>query len=108
MERISIDDFKKLDLRVAEILEVERVPRSDKLYKLRIDLGTELREIVSGIADFYSPEELKGKKIIVLANLEPKVIRGVRSDGMLLAAEKEGKLALLTVDRDIENGTPIH
>jgi len=108
MERISIDDFKKLDLRVAEILEVERVPGSDKLYKLRIDLGTELREIVSGIADFYSPEELKGKKIIVLANLEPKVIRGVRSDGMLLAAEKEGKLALLTVDRDIENGTPIH
>ncbi len=108
MGRISIDDFKKLDLRVAEILEVERVPGTDKLYKLKIDLGNEQREIVSGIADYYSPEELKGKKIVVLANLEPKVIRGVKSDGMLLAAEKEGKLALLTVDREIENGTPIH
>ncbi len=101
--RISYDDFAKLDLRVAKILDAEPVEGSDRLLKLKIRVGSEERQLVAGIAQHYAPDELLGKKIIVIANLEPRKIRGVESQGMLLAAseEKDGKLVklcLATVD----------
>lgn len=102
---ISIDDFKKIDLRVAEILSAERVAGADKLLKLQLKVGEETRQIVSGIAQHYSPEDLPGKKIILVANLKPAKIRGIESYGMLLAASNEEGLTLLTVDRDIASGS---
>jgi len=106
-EVVTIDDFAKLDMRVAEIKSAERVPNTERLLKLKIDVGGETREIVAGIAEHYACEELVGKKIIVLTNLEPRTIRGVKSNGMLLAAQHNGKLSLLTVDREIENGAKV-
>ncbi|HHV78591.1 MAG TPA: methionine--tRNA ligase [Firmicutes bacterium] len=106
-ELITIEDFKKLELKVAKILEAEKVKGADKLLKLEIDLGGERRQIVSGIAKHYSPEELIGKNIVVLANLQPARIRGVESCGMLLAASSGEKLALVTTDGDIEPGSRI-
>ena len=107
---VSIDDFRKLELRVALVTAVEPVPKADKLYKMSLDLGYEKREIVSGIREFYPPEDLVGKRIVVICNLKPAKLRGVMSCGMLLAAERfDGKnLALLTVDRDMELGARIH
>ncbi len=102
---ISYEEFSKLDLRVAEILEVNDHPNADKLYVLKIDLGDEQRTLVAGLRAFYSKDELLNKKVIVLTNLEPKPFRGIESQGMLLAAEKDGKVKFLTVD--IENGAKI-
>jgi len=101
--RITYDDFAKLDLRVAKILDAVPVEGSDKLLKLKIRVGTEERQLVAGIAQHYAPDKILGKKIIIIANLEPRKIRGVESNGMLLAAAKEddGKLVglcLATVD----------
>jgi methionyl-tRNA synthetase len=98
-EEISIDDFRKVELRVAKVISVDVVPKADKLYKIHLDLGYERRTIVSGIREEYAPEELEGMKIIVICNLKPATIRGVESKGMLLAAETPGEdgLALLTV-----------
>jgi methionyl-tRNA synthetase len=108
-EEISIDEFKKVELRVARILSVAPVPGTDKLYKIEVDLGYEKRTIVSGIREHYPPEELAGKVIIVVCNLKPAKLRGIESKGMLLAAEgHDGGLALLTVDRDIPLGSRIH
>ncbi|MDN5318574.1 MAG: methionyl-tRNA synthetase [Thermovirga sp.] len=109
-EQITIDDFRKVELRVAKIISVEPVPKADKLYKLDLDLGYERRTIVSGIREFYTEEELLGKKIIVICNLKPAKLRGVESNGMLLAAETpDGKeIALLTVDGDIRLGARVH
>ena len=109
MELISYADFAKLDLRTARILSAERVPGTDKLLKLFVKMGVEERTIASGIADFYSPEELVGKTIVVIANLERKKIRGVESQGMLLAAvnEEDGGVVLLTLDKPIEDGVKI-
>jgi methionyl-tRNA synthetase len=84
-DRISIDDFAKVELKTAKVLEVEKVEGADKLLRLQIKVGEENRQIVAGIAEHYSPEELVGKKIVVVANLKPAVIRGVESNGMLLA-----------------------
>jgi methionyl-tRNA synthetase len=95
---ISFTDFEKVELRTAKILTAERVPEADRLLKLRIDLGTEQRQIVAGIAEHYTPEDLPGKTIVVVANLEPATIRGLESQGMLLAAKKGKKLRLITVD----------
>jgi methionyl-tRNA synthetase len=109
-EEIAIDDFRRLELRVARVLRVEPVPKADKLYKLELDLGYERRTIVSGIREFRTPEELEGRSIIVICNLKPAKLRGVTSNGMLLAAETaDGKeLALLTVDSDIVPGSRVH
>ncbi|MDD3614421.1 MAG: methionine--tRNA ligase subunit beta [Candidatus Pacebacteria bacterium] len=105
METVSLDYFKKLDLRVAEILEAERVPETDKLLKLKINLGDETREIVSGIGAQYKPEDLIGKQIVVLANLEPKIFKGIESQGMLLAAVNEtGEIALLKPNKKMKPG----
>lgn len=105
--RIPYADFEKLDLRVAEVLDVKPHPNADKLYVLDIDVGGEKRQIVAGVRQYYKPEELKGKKIILVANLEPTKLRGVESNGMLLAAGGENKLALLTVDRDLDSGSVV-
>lgn len=90
-----IDDFEKLDLRVVKVLECEKVPKTDKLLKFKLQLGTEERTVLSSIAQFYAPEELIGKQLILIANLKPAVIRGIESKGMLLSAEKDGKLQLV-------------
>ncbi|MCP2519625.1 methionine--tRNA ligase [Candidatus Aminicenantes bacterium AC-708-M15] len=107
MEQITFDEFKKMDLRVAEILKAERVEGTEKLLKLEIDIGTEKRQIVAGVADVYPPEKLIGKKIIVVANLKPAVIRGVESQGMLLAADLEGKPIIPFFEEDVPPGTKV-
>lgn len=105
---ITIQDFKKIEMRVAKILKAEKVEKADKLLRLEIDLGGEQRQIVAGIAQFYTPESLTGKNIIVVANLQPAKIRGLESQGMLLAAEDDdGNLSLVTVDKDIPPGSKI-
>ncbi len=108
MENINFDYFKKMDLRVAQIKECEEVPGADRLYKLTIDVGEE-RQIVAGIKAYYTKEELVGKKIIIVANLEPRTLRGITSHGMLLAASSEDKssVVLLTPDKDIANGAAV-
>jgi len=108
--KISIDDFKKVDMRVGKILSVEKIPNRDKLYKLQVDIGEEKpRQIITGLVPYYSTDELLGKQIIVLANLEPVKFAGEISEGMLLAAESENhsKCVILTVDKEIEVGTRI-
>lgn len=107
VNQISIDEFRKLDIRVAEVLEARRVPNTDKLIEATIDLGGEVRTIITGLIPQYQPEELVGKRIIVLANLEPRRVRGVESHGMLLAAEWEGQVALLTVEKNAPRGARI-
>ncbi|MHA1284721.1 MAG: methionine--tRNA ligase [Promethearchaeota archaeon] len=106
-EYISYDYFKKLDIRVALVENVEKVPKADKLYKLTIDVGDDKRTIVAGLAEYYKPKELKGKKIIILANLEPRKLRGILSNGMLLAAEDDKTVSVLTIDKDVKPGSKI-
>jgi methionyl-tRNA synthetase len=84
--QITIDDFAKIELRVAEIKVAERIPKSDKLLRLEVDLGTETRQILAGIAEHYAPETLIGRRVIIVANLAPRKMRGLESQGMLLAA----------------------
>lgn len=104
---ITIDDFMKIDLRVATVTACETVPKADKLLKLQVDLGYEQRQVVSGIAKFYSPDELIGQKVIVVANLKPVKLRGELSQGMILAGEKDGILKLASVDSKLENGAKV-
>jgi methionyl-tRNA synthetase len=105
---ITYDEFRKTELRVALVEEAEPVPGTSKLLKLTIKVGGEKRQIVSGIAEMYTPEQLKGKKVVIVANLEPRTIRGVESQGMVLTAEgPDKKFALLSLDRDVEDGSEI-
>ena len=104
---IAIDDFAKIDLRVAKVVACERVPKSDKLLKLTLDVGAEPRTVVSGIAAAYQPEQMVGRTVIYLANLKPAKIRGVLSQGMILAAGDAEVLALSALDRDAPPGTRI-
>lgn len=105
---ITIDDFAKLDLRVARVIAAEKVANSDRLLKLQLKVGNETRQVVSGIAEHYSAEELVGKDLILVANLKPVKLRGNLSQGMILAASNEdGKLSLVTVDREIEPGSTV-
>ena len=106
-ETITFKDFQRMDLRVAEVIRAERVEGADKLLQLQVDLGDEMRTIVAGIAQEYAPEDLIGRKIVVIANLEPARIRGIESKGMLLAAGGEAVLALVTLDRDAPAGTVV-
>lgn len=109
METIPFADFSKLQLKVAKIISAEKVEGSDKLLKLRVQLGGEQRTLVAGIASHYSPDGLFGKKIIIVANLEPKTLKGIESQGMLLAAQGEdGSLSLVTLDRDVADGSEVH
>jgi methionyl-tRNA synthetase len=89
-DRISIDDFMKVQLRVAKVLTAERVPKSKKLLKLSIDVGSEQRTIVAGIAEAYEPDALVGKSVVVVANLQPAKLMGIESNGMVLAASPDG------------------
>jgi methionyl-tRNA synthetase len=108
MTMIMIEDFKKLDLRIAEILAVEPHPKADRLWVLKIRIAEEERTIIAGIRPAYpDPAQLLGKKVVVVANLEPAEIRGVISQGMLLAASQEGVLAVLTPEREIPSGAKV-
>ncbi|MCX5642334.1 MAG: methionine--tRNA ligase subunit beta [Candidatus Omnitrophica bacterium] len=119
---VSIEDFKKLEIKVAKVLEVNLHPGADRLYVLKVLLGNleskdeitgeivntpEVREVVAGIRPYYTPEELVGKQVIVLVNLEPATIRGVQSNGMVLATKDNDKLSILTVDRPAPEGSII-
>jgi methionyl-tRNA synthetase len=105
--RVSLRDFQKLNLRVGEIVSAERVPDTEKLLKLEVKIGEEKRTLVAGIADQYSPAELEGKHIVVLMNLEPAKFKDLISDGMLLAADDNGKVSLLTLDRPVKSGSKV-
>jgi methionyl-tRNA synthetase len=106
---INYEDFEKLGLKTAEILTAEKVEGADKLYKLQIKMGNEEQQIVSGIADHYTPEELIGKMVVVVSNLEPATIRGVESKGMLLAASRKKELSLIIVDgKKVESGKKVY
>jgi methionine--tRNA ligase beta chain len=102
---ITYDDFKKLDIRIGTIVSAESVKGTDKLLKLEIAFGTEKRQLVAGIAETYQPDHLIGKEIPVLLNLEPRNIRGVESQGMILAADADGKPILLHPDRQVPSGS---
>lgn len=104
---VTLEDFQKLDIRIALILDAKKVKDSNKLIELKIKIDDEERTIVAGIGEHYSESELVGKKIVVLKNLEPKKLKGIISQGMLLAASKNGKLTLLTIDKDIDPGAKI-
>ncbi len=107
MEQVTFDEFKRMDFRVGEVLKAERVEGTDKLLKLEVDIGTEKRTMVAGVADVYSPEELEGKKFVFIVNLKPAVIRGIESQGMLLAAEVEGKATIPFFDKDVQTGAKV-
>lgn len=112
---ISFKEFQKMDIRVAKILEAEKVEGTENLLKLKISLGADSstsaeggeRQIIAGIAKFYKPEDLVGKEIVVIVNLEPKVVFNLESQGMLLAADVEGKPILLIPDKEVPPGTKI-
>ncbi|MDD4409924.1 MAG: methionine--tRNA ligase subunit beta [Candidatus Pacebacteria bacterium] len=106
-EFINFDDFEKVDLRIAEITDVLPIEGSEKLLKLRVRLGEEERQILAGISKFYSIEELKNKKVVVVANLEPRMMFGEESRGMVLAAKDENGLSVIVLDRDIASGTKL-
>lgn len=107
-EQIVYDDFMKIDMRVAEILQAEPVKKADKLLKLQLDLGTEKRQVISGIAEHYKSEELVGKKVICVTNLKPVTLRGEKSEGMILSGEDEtGKLSLASVESSLPNGSVV-
>lgn len=106
---VSFGDWSKLDLRVGEILEIEDVPGADKLYKLKIDLGTETRIVVAGLKQNYTKEELEGKRVILFCNLEPRKLKGIESKGMILAAvnDDHSEIKLIQPDGDIELGSKV-
>ena len=105
MASIQIDDFRKIELKVATVISAEPHPNADRLLVLRIDLGDEQRQLVAGIRAHYAPEDLIGKQVVVVANLEPATLRGVESQGMLLAAtDAEGRLAIVGPQRPLGAG----
>ncbi|MCS7109672.1 MAG: methionine--tRNA ligase subunit beta [Candidatus Micrarchaeota archaeon] len=109
IEKINFETFLRVEMKTATIISAERVEGSEKLIKLKVDLGYEQRQLVAGIAQYYKPEDLIGKQIIVVANLEPRKIKGIESNGMLLAVEeKNGKIVLLTTEKPTENGLRVH
>lgn len=105
--QISIEDFAKVDLRVAEVLAAKKVEKADKLLELTVSLGQDTRTVVAGIAKYYDPQELVGKKVVLVANLKPAKLRGITSQGMILAASDENGLGLLTLDRDVSTGAKV-
>jgi len=104
---ISIDDFRKIELRVATIKSAEPHPNADKLLVLQVDLGGETRQICAGIRNHYSAEELVGRQIVVVANLETAKLRGLDSQGMLLAASDEGRVIILTPEKSVQAGAKV-
>ena len=107
-EACTFDEFGKMDIRTASVLAAERVPKTDKLLKLTIDTGLDQRVIVSGIAQYYTPEEMVGKQICILANLQPRVIRGIESKGMILMAKQlDGKMRIVSPEERLDNGATV-
>jgi len=106
-DAITIDDFKRLQIRIATVTSAEPVPKSTKLLKLTLDVGGETRTIVAGIAEDYAPDQLVGKQIPVLVNLQPALIRGIVSEGMMLAADVDGRAVLLHPDREVPSGSTV-
>jgi len=104
---ITIDDFRKMDLRVAEVLSAEPVENTSKLLHVVVDAGSGPTNIVAGVAEHYSPEDLVGRKVILVANLKPAKVRGIESQGMLLAAVGKKDMSILTVDKDMPSGTKV-
>jgi methionyl-tRNA synthetase len=106
---INFSDWEKLDLRVGKIIEAEDIEGADKLYKLTVDIGSEKRTVCAGIKKYYTKKELKGKKIILFTNLAPRKMKGIESQGMILAAvnEDESKVILISPEKDIEVGSKV-
>jgi methionyl-tRNA synthetase len=107
MLMISIDDFRKVELKVATVKSAEPHPNADKLIVLQVDLGSEQRQICAGIRNHYTPEELVGKQIVVVANLETAKLRGLESQGMLLAASDDGRVIILTPEKPVLAGAQV-
>jgi len=107
MSIISYDDFTKLDIRVAKIVSTEKIPGKTRIIKGTIDLGEEKRDVIIGGAEFYEPEDMVGRQVIVITNLEPKKMAGIESNAMLLAADVNNKPYWLTVNEDVPLGTQI-
>jgi methionyl-tRNA synthetase len=106
-DRIDISEFAKVELRAAKITAAEKVSGSKKLVKLQVDLGTETRQVVAGIAESYEPEALVGKTVVLVANLKPAKLMGVESNGMVLAGSIDGKAVLCTFDAEVAPGTKV-
>ena len=105
---IEFDDFTKLDIRIGTVIEAVKVPKTKKLLQLKVDVGLDVRTIVSGIAESFNPEDIIGKQVSVLVNLAPRKIRGVESQGMILMTDtQDGKLAFIEPERDVENGESV-
>jgi methionyl-tRNA synthetase len=103
---ITLEEFSKIDLRVATVIHVEALPRAKKLLKLEVDMG-ERRTIVAGISETYSPEDLEGKQVVIVANLKPAKLMGILSNGMLLAAVEKDSCAVATLDKKVTPGTSL-
>ena len=102
--QINIEDFARIQMRVGQILEAEKIEGSRKLIKMRIDIGTEVRQVVAGIAEAYDPASLLNRKVVLVANLKPARLMGVESNGMIVAASVDGKPVLATFTEDVPNG----
>jgi tRNA-binding protein len=107
MEYITYEEFSKLDIRIGKVINVENIKGYKKIAKAKIDLGNEQRDLIVGGAEYYNPEDLVGKIIVVLANLQPKTIAGIESQGMILAADVNGKPYWLTVDKEVPLGSKV-
>jgi methionine--tRNA ligase beta chain len=102
---ITFEDFKRLEIKIGKVVKSEKIEGTDKLLKLEIDLGPEKRQLVAGIAEVYQPDDLVGKELPVLINLEPREIRGIKSQGMILAIEVDGKPVLLIPEEEVPCGS---
>ena len=107
MDKITFDDFKKLELKVGKVLSAVPVEKSEKLLRLQVDFGREKRQVISGIAKSYSPEDLIDKSFVFVTNLESRMIMGLESQGMLIAADVEGKPVFLQLAQSVPNGSPL-
>lgn len=102
---ITFNDFQKLEIRIGKVISAEKIPEADKLIKFVFDLGNEERQIVAGIAEFFEPEKLIGKEMPILTNIEPRMLKGYESRGMILAADVEGKPILLSPEKEVPAGS---
>ncbi len=108
MEEISIDEFHRIDIRVGKVIECEKVEKSRSLLKIIVDLGDQKKQIISSISNFYSPEDMLGRQLVVINNLAPAKFMGLESEGMLLAVEDENGVSLLKPDREVSIGSKVH
>jgi methionyl-tRNA synthetase len=104
LSQISIEEFARIQMRVGQVLEAEKIEGSRKLIKLKVDIGTEVRQVVAGIAEAYEPASLVNRKVVIVANLKPAKLMGVESNGMIVAASIDGKPVLATFTEDVPNG----